>query len=68
MRICRGREGVQFCGGVWYVLTWHVGTRRHVQIDMTAHTIKCIDKAGGLDEYVLNARPRDLLDFGQVGL
>ncbi len=35
-----------------------------MQIDMTAYTIKCIDKAGGLDNYVLNARKHELLDFG----
>ena len=34
---------------------------RLVSVNVTAHALRCIDKAGGLDAYLLNTRPKDLL-------
>ena len=33
---------------------------RLVSVNVTAHALRCIDKAGGLDAYLLNTRPKDL--------
>mgnify|MGYP006225167933 FL=1 len=34
---------------------------RLVSVNVTAHALRCIDKAGGLDAYLLNTRPKDLM-------
>jgi ribosomal protein L28 len=31
-----------------------------VQLNVTTHALRCIDKAGGLDYYVLNTHPQKL--------
>ena len=31
-----------------------------IPMRVTTHALRCIDKAGGLDEYILNTRDQDL--------
>ena len=37
-----------------------LGLDRHVHLDVTTHALRCIDRAGGLDEYMLKLPLREL--------
>ena len=34
---------------------------RMVQLNVTTHALRCVDRAGGLDNYILNTKPQKLM-------
>jgi len=39
-----------------------------LQLRVTPHTLRCIDKAGGFDEYIMNTKDKDLDSNLAIGL